>query len=69
MAERVTGTVKWFDSSRGFGFIERSKGNDVFVHYSSILSGGYRDLYEGQQVEFEVIQTTKGLQAENATLK
>lgn len=69
MSEKVTGTVKWFNSSKGFGFIERAEGNDVFVHYSSILSDGYRELYEGQQVEFEVTQGTKGPQAESVIVK
>jgi len=69
MSEKISGTVKWFNSSKGFGFIEREGGDDVFVHYSSILSDGYRELYEGQQVEFEVTQGAKGPQAESVIVK
>ena len=69
MSEKIQGTVKWFNSSKGFGFIEREGGDDVFVHYSSILSDGYRELYEGQQVEFEVTQGAKGPQAESVIVK
>ena len=60
MADRETGTVKWFNDSKGFGFIERENGDDVFVHYSAIRSEGFRSLSEGQQVEFEVVQGEKG---------
>jgi CspA family cold shock protein len=63
MAERVTGTVKWFNASKGFGFLAREGGPDVFVHYSAIESDGFRTLQEGQQVEFEIEQGPKGLQA------
>jgi len=63
MNERVTGTVKWFNASKGFGFIEREDGPDVFVHFSAINMEGYRSLHEGQQVEFSVEQGPKGLQA------
>jgi CspA family cold shock protein len=63
MAERITGTVKWFNAQKGFGFIERENGPDVFVHHSAILGDGYRELLEGEQVEFEVTQGPKGLQA------
>lgn len=66
MSERVLGTVKWFNSSKGYGFIEREEGEDVFVHYSAIQSDGYdsyRNLDEGQKVEFSVEQGPKGLQA------
>ncbi len=63
MSERITGTVKWFNSEKGFGFIEREGGPDVFVHYSAILSDGYRNLTEGQQVEFTVTRGPKGFQA------
>jgi CspA family cold shock protein len=63
MSERVVGKVKWFNSSKGYGFIERQDGLDVFVHYTSIQSEGYRTLQEGQQVEFSVEQGSKGLQA------
>jgi CspA family cold shock protein len=65
MSERIQGTVKWFNASKGFGFIEQEEGEDVFVHYSSIQSDGYRSLNEGQQVEFTVEQGPKGLQASN----
>ena len=60
----ATGTVKWFNSEKGFGFIQQENGPDVFVHYSSIDGGGYRSLEEGQAVEFEVTQGPKGLLAE-----
>ena len=63
MSERVTGTVKWFNNSKGYGFISRVGGEDVFVHYSAIEGEGFRSLTEGQQVEFEVEQGPKGLQA------
>jgi CspA family cold shock protein len=63
MSERVEGTVKWFNASKGYGFIERDEGDDVFVHYSSIQSDGYRTLNEGQRVEFNVQEGPKGLQA------
>jgi CspA family cold shock protein len=59
------GTVKWFNAAKGYGFIQRSTGDDVFVHFSAIQSAGYRSLDEGSQVEFEVKQGPKGLQAEN----
>ena len=61
---RETGTVKWFNAAKGYGFIERDEGDDVFVHYSSINSDGYRTLEEGQRVEFTVAQGQKGLQAQ-----
>jgi CspA family cold shock protein len=63
MAERVTGTVKWFNASKGYGFLAREGGPDVFVHYSAIETDGFRTLQEGQSVEFEVEQGPKGLQA------
>jgi cold shock protein len=59
------GTVKWFNASKGYGFIQRQTGEDVFVHYSAIQGDGYRSLNEGQAVEFEVRKGPKGLQAEN----
>ena len=65
MAERETGTVKWFNDSKGFGFIERANGGDVFVHYSAITAEGFRSLAEGQAVEFEVVQGEKGPAAES----
>ncbi len=63
MSERTTGTVKWFNGAKGFGFIEREAGPDVFVHHSAIRGEGYRNLEEGQSVEFNVEQGPKGLQA------
>ena len=59
------GTVKWFNRTKGFGFIEREEGEDVFVHFSSIEGEGYKSLNEGESVEFEVTQGEKGLQAVN----
>jgi CspA family cold shock protein len=59
------GTVKWFSNEKGYGFIEREEGEDVFVHHSAIQMDGYRSLTEGQRVEFEVVQGDKGLQAAN----
>jgi cold shock protein len=67
MSERVQGKVKWFNATKGYGFIEREGGEDVFVHYSSIQTEGYRTLNEGQRVEFTVEQGPKGLQASNVT--
>jgi len=65
---REKGVVKWFNASKGFGFIQRASGEDVFVHFSAIQSNGYRSLDEGAQVEFEVKNGPKGLQAENVTV-
>lgn len=65
MAERQTGTVKWFNDRKGFGFILPQKGEDVFVHFRSIRGEGHRTLYEGQDVEFGVEDSPKGLQAED----
>ena len=61
----IQGTVKWFDESKGFGFIERESGSDVFAHFSAISSTGYKTLNDGQKVEFTVTQGPKGPQAEN----
>lgn len=65
MSDKITGRVKWFNEAKGFGFIEREGGPDVFAHYSSIASSGFKTLAEGQQVEFTVSQGQKGPQAEN----
>ena len=65
MSERITGTVKWFNGSKGYGFISREDGDDVFVHYSAIQADGFRNLEEGQRVEFEVEDSPKGPQATN----
>lgn len=67
MADREVGTVKWFNSSKGYGFIQRQAGEDVFVHYRQIRGDGYRSLEEGQKVEFAVTRGQKGLQAEDVT--
>ncbi|MCS6993449.1 MAG: cold-shock protein [Anaerolineales bacterium] len=63
MSERITGTVKWFNGSKGYGFISRQGGEDVFVHFSAIQGEGFRNLDEGQKVEFSVERGPKGLQA------
>lgn len=65
MSEKEYGTVKWFNGSKGYGFIERESGGDVFVHFNAIVGDGYKTLEEGQRVEFTVTQGQKGLQAEN----
>ena len=64
MADRITGTVKWFNNAKGFGFITREGGDDVFVHHSAIRAEGFKSLAEGQEVEFEVVQGPKGPAAE-----
>lgn len=61
----TTGTVKWFNEAKGFGFIEQESGPDVFAHFSAISGSGFKTLVEGQKVEFNVTQGQKGLQAEN----
>ena len=68
MAEREIGTVKWFNSTKGFGFIERGNNKDVFVHYSEINTTGYRSLEEGQRVEFTLADGPKGPQAQNVVI-
>jgi CspA family cold shock protein len=68
MSDRVQGKVKWFNASKGYGFLERQDGeSDVFVHYSAIQGEGFRSLEEGEAVEFSIAQTDKGLQAEKVT--
>jgi CspA family cold shock protein len=68
MSERVSGTVKWFNGGKGYGFIAREEGPDVFVHFSEIQGDGFRNLEEGQSVEFNVEQGQKGLQATNVAV-
>ena len=68
MSDRIQGTVKWFNGGKGYGFISREGGEDVFVHHSAILAEGFRNLEEGQRVEFNVVQGPKGLQAESVTI-
>ena len=65
MSERETGTVKWFSDQKGYGFIQRENGDDVFVHYSAIEGSGFRSLSENDMVEFSVAQGQKGLTAQN----
>jgi len=67
MSEQVEGTVKWFNDEKGFGFIEREDGKDVFVHYSAINADGRKTLHEGQKVSMDVTEGEKGPQAENVT--
>ncbi len=68
MSEKEQGTVKWFNSSKGYGFIERAEGEDVFVHFNAIVGDGFKNLEEGQRVEFNVVQGQKGLQAEDVVV-
>ena len=65
---RVTGTVKWFNDAKGYGFIAREDGDDVFVHYSAISGSGFRSVNEGQAVEFDVVEGPKGKQTANVTI-
>ena len=67
MAEKKQGKVKWFNNSKGYGFIEQPEGGDVFVHYSAIQGQGFKTLDEGQTVEFELVQGPKGQQAERVS--
>ena len=67
MAERIIGTVKWFNGTKGYGFLARENGEDVFVHYTAIQMQGFRNLVEGQKVEFSIEKGPKGLQAVNVT--
>jgi len=68
LSERETGTVKWFNSNKGFGFITREDGNDIFVHYSAIQGDGFRSLQEEQRVEFTVTEGDKGPQAQQVVV-
>jgi len=68
MTTREIGKVKWFNATKGFGFIERDEGDDVFVHYRAINTKGYRSLEEGQKVDFTITQSNKGLQAEDVNI-
>ncbi len=68
MAERETGTVKWFNAPKGYGFLERDTGGDVFVHYTAISADGFRSLDEGQRVEFLVVDGDKGPQAQDVVV-
>lgn len=68
MSDRVQGTVKWFNAEKGYGFISREGGDDLFVHYSEIQANGFRTLEEGATVEFEITQGKKGLQASSVTI-
>ena len=65
MSETVKGTVKWFNESKGFGFLAQAEGEDIFVHYTAIQANGFRTLKEGQEVEFNIERGPKGLQASN----
>lgn len=65
--ERLQGTVKWFNNAKGYGFIGRDNGADIFVHFSAISGEGYKSLQEGDRVEFEIVQGQKGPQAANVT--
>ena len=65
MSDRQTGTVKWFNGTKGYGFIEQDSGGDIFVHYSAIVGDGYRNLEDGQRVEFTVSEGPKGPQAQD----
>ena len=65
MTDRITGTIKWFNAHKGYGFIGREEGDDIFVHYTAITMDGYRRLDEGQEVEFSIEEGPKGVQASN----
>ena len=65
MSDKVLGTVKWFNKQKGYGFIEQDSGGDVFVHFSAIVGDGFKNLEEGERVEFEVVQGDKGPQAKD----
>lgn len=65
MADRVVGVVKWFNATKGFGFLQQDSGPDIFVHYTAIKGTGYRSLEQGQKVEFSIVEGKKGLQAQD----
>ena len=67
MLARESGTVKWFNNTKGYGFIQRDTGGDVFVHYSDIRGEGFRSLFEGQRVQFDITEDVKGLKAQDVT--
>lgn len=67
MAERIKGVVKWFNTTKGYGFLQQPDGPDVFVHYSSVSGNGFRNLEEGEEVEFSIVEGPKGLQAADVT--
>ena len=68
MTEKIQGTVKWFNGAKGFGFIEREGGEDVFVHFNAIMGDGYKNLNEGDRVEFSVVQGQKGPAAQDVVV-
>ncbi len=68
MEGRSRGVVKWFDAAKGYGFIQREEGKDIFVHYSAIQSDGYKSLNEGETVEFDIVQGARGEQAQNVVV-
>lgn len=68
MPDRETGTVKWFNGAKGYGFLERDAGGDVFVHFSAIVAEGFRSLKEGQRVQFTLAESEKGLQAQEVNI-
>ncbi|RMF59984.1 MAG: cold-shock protein [Calditrichaeota bacterium] len=68
MAEREIGTVKWFNNAKGYGFILREEGDEIFVHYTGIRGEGYRTLHEGQKVEFTIVEGNQGLQAQDVVV-
>ena len=68
MSERIIGTVKWFNGSKGYGFLAREGGADVFVHFSAIVGEGYRTLAEGAEVQFEIVSDAKGPRADKVTV-
>ncbi len=67
LSEREAGVVKWFNGTKGYGFIQRDSGGDIFIHYSAIITEGFKSLEEGQRVEFSVTETDRGLQAQEVS--